>query len=479
MGVYRVESASLLEGLHPAQQEAVQTLEGPLLVLAGAGSGKTRVITRRMAYLLSQGVPPESLLAVTFTRKAAIEMRERVSKLLGRTPRGLTVCTFHALGYRLIREQGCRLKFGPRVSVLEERERCRLVGSLLGELDLRRPPGIETVLSRIARAKNDGISPEAYLDEATTRREKAIGGIYARYQEALLERNAIDLDDMVLMPLKLLEAHERVRRAYERRWHFILIDEYQDTSAGQYRLATLLAGERKNICAVGDDDQSIYRFRGADVERILRFEEDFPGARVIRLEVNYRSSAEIVRLGSAVIEQAEKRYEKRLAPALGSSGPVIWSRVAGEAEEARLIAGEVGALHAGSGIGFRDMAVLVRVERHGSGVIKALRRERIPAQRGQGSGEDGGVSVMTIHQSKGLEFLVVFLIAVEDETLPHYHAIREGREAVEEERRLLYVAITRAKARLFLSSCESRDRHERRPSRFLSEINGKGFLVRR
>jgi DNA helicase-2/ATP-dependent DNA helicase PcrA len=478
MGVYRVDAASLLEGLNSAQKEAVETIEGPLLVLAGAGSGKTRVITRRMAYLLSQGVRPESVLAVTFTRKAAEEMKARVSELLGTTLRSLTVSTFHSLGYRIIREQAFRLNLGPRLSICEEKDRFGLVGRLLGELDLERPLGIEAVLSRISRAKNEGVTPEAYLEGAGSRTERVIAHIYARYQEALRERNAIDLDDMVLLPVTLLAGHERLRQAYARRWRFLLIDEYQDTNAGQYRLTKLLAGDRKNVCAVGDDDQSIYGFRGADVERVLSFEEDFEGARVIRLEVNYRSSEEIVRLGSAVIERAEKRYEKRLVPALGPSGPVDWTTTPSEDEEAGLIAEEVQALHAGAGVRFGEMAVLVRVERDGSGVMHALRRENIPCQRGQGRREDDGVSVLTIHQSKGLEFPVVFLPAMEDGTLPHYYALEDGQEAIEEERRLLYVAITRAKARLFLSSCGSRNRHERRPSRFLSDISGEGFLVK-
>jgi superfamily I DNA/RNA helicase len=232
MGVYRADTASLFEGLHPAQKEAVETVEGPLLVLAGAGSGKTRVITRRIAYLLSKGVRPESVLAVTFTRKAALEMKARVSELLGTALKGLTVCTFHALGYRLIREHGYRLKLRPRVSVLEEQERFRLIGTLLADIDLGRPLGIETVLSRISRAKNDGIPPEQYLEEATTRTQRAIGHIYARYQEALWERNRIDLDDMVLLPVRLLEGSERLRRAYERRWRFLLIDEYPGYERG-------------------------------------------------------------------------------------------------------------------------------------------------------------------------------------------------------------------------------------------------------
>jgi DNA helicase II / ATP-dependent DNA helicase PcrA len=476
MDVYRRDTTSLLEGLSPAQQEAVQTVEGPLLVLAGAGSGKTRVITRRIAYLLAKGVQPEAVLAVTFTRKAAQEMRARVSALLGGTVRGLSISTFHALGYRMLREQAYRLPQGQGLQVYGDKERFQLMGRLLGDENLDELCGIDTALAEISRAKNQGMTPEQFLAEAENPVKQAIGQVYARYQAALEEQHAIDLDDMVLQPLRLLDSHERLRRLYSRRWRFLLIDEYQDTNAGQYRLAQYLAGEGRNICAVGDDDQSIYRFRGADVERIRHFAEDFPGARVLQLEVNYRSSAEIVRLGHAVMVQARERYPKRLVPALGPSVPVEWTRVASEEDEGRLTAGEISRLRSALPLG--DIAVLVRVERDGSGVMQALRREHIPCQRGQGSEEDRGVCVMTIHQPKGLEFPVVFLPTIEDETIPHYYALQEGGEAIEEERRLLYVAITRAKTRLFLSSCRSRNQYDRRPTRFLSGIESGGFLVR-
>lgn len=388
MGVYQRDTTSLLEGLNPAQQEAVQTVEGPLLVLAGAGSGKTRVITRRIAYLLAKGVRPDAVLAVTFTRKAAEEMKARVSELLGGTVRGVTIAPFHALGYRILREQAYRLTSGPRLRVYGDKERCQLVEHILSDEHLEGLFGTETVLAEISWAKNDGVTPEQFLAEAEGREEQAIGRVYARYQAALLERHAMDLDDMVLQPLRLLEAQDRLRRLYSRRWSFLLIDEYQDTNAGQYRLAQYLAGEARNICAVGDDDQSIYGFRGADVERIRRFAEDFPRAQVIRLEVNYRSSSEIVRLGHAVMAQGRRRDPKRLVPARGPSVPVDWTMVASEDDEGDLIAEEIMELQAGVPLG--DIAVLVRVGRDGSRLIHALRRRHVPCQQGQGKGEDGG-----------------------------------------------------------------------------------------
>jgi DNA helicase-2/ATP-dependent DNA helicase PcrA len=250
-------------------------------------------------------------------------MKARVSELLGGTVRGVTISTFHALGYRILREQTYRLPSGPRLDVYRDKERFQLVEHILSDEHLEVLFGSETVLSEISWAKNEGVTPEQFLEEAEDREEQAMGRVYARYQAALAERHAIDLDDMVLQPLRLLEAQDRLRRLYGRRWQFLLIDEYQDTNAGQYRLAQCLAGEGHTICAVGDDDQSIYGFRGADVVRILHFAEDFPGAQVIRLEVNYRSSSEIVRLGHAVMAQARTRYPKRFVPALGPSVPNV------------------------------------------------------------------------------------------------------------------------------------------------------------
>ena len=283
---------------------------------------------------------------------------------------------------------------------------------------------------------------------------------------------------MVGLPVALLEHSRRARRTYGNRWQYLLVDEYQDTNSGQAKLARYLSGAQSNLCVVGDDDQSIYRFRGADVRHIRHFAADFPGTVVIRLEENFRSHAEIIGLANAVISQAENRYDKRLIPSLGRYLPATWKMVDTEEEETAFI---TAAIHRLTGedadVRLHDIAVLTRVERDVESIALALHERGIPSHRGRREGDDAGVVLMTLHQAKGLEFPVVFLPALEDETIPHYHALREGGEAIDEERRLLYVGITRAKRQLFLSSAWSRHQHERQPSRFLADVEG-GFLVR-
>src|SRR5216684_4392355 len=318
---------SFLDQLNPQQREAVETTEGPVLILAGAGSGKTRVITYRIAHLIEHlGVMPESILAMTFTNKAASEMVERVDKLVG----GLSIAkpvisTFHSFCVRVLRRDIEALRTPsstpgqPPIGhtknfvIYDEADQLSVVKATLKSLgldDKQLTP--RTVLSRISWAKNHMLDPQAlYLRSADPKTEK-IAHLFEEYRKQLGKANALDFDDLLLDAVRLLKSSAPVREHYNRRFQYILVDEYQDTNRPQYELMLMLAGTRHNICAVGDEDQSIYSWRGADIRNILEFEEDFPEARIIRLEQNYRSTQNILQAASAVVSNNVKRKGKNI-----------------------------------------------------------------------------------------------------------------------------------------------------------------------
>ena len=318
---------SFLDQLNPQQREAVETTEGPVLILAGAGSGKTRVITYRIAYLIEhKGVMPESILAMTFTNKAAAEMGERVEKLVG----GLSIAkpvisTFHSFCVRVLRRDIEALRIPSAVPgqpaightknfvIYDEADQQSVVKSLMkrfGLDDKQLTPRI--VLSRISWAKNHMLNPqELYLQSADPKTER-IAHLYEEYRKELLKANALDFDDLLLEAVRLLKSAAHVREYYHRRFQYLLIDEYQDTNRPQYELMRMLAGETHNVCAVGDEDQSIYSWRGADIRNILEFEQDFPEAKIIRLEQNYRSTQNILHAASAVVANNVRRKGKNL-----------------------------------------------------------------------------------------------------------------------------------------------------------------------
>jgi DNA helicase-2/ATP-dependent DNA helicase PcrA len=453
----------LLSSLNEQQRNAVQCTEGPLLVLAGAGTGKTKVISTRIAYLLQRGVAPHQILAVTFTRKAAAEMKMRIAQLLDRTPFGLTVSTFHSLGFRILRE----LTSG-ELRVVEEVEKLKLIQSLVSLFRLDLDP--EHTLYQISRAKNSGLSPADVRERATTPEEEDLAVCYAAYSEELRSKGVIDLDDMISLPADRLRRSAVAQARYARRWRYVLIDEYQDTNRAQYQLMRSILGDNSNICVVGDDDQSIYGFRGATVERILSFKEDFPNATSIALEMNYRSHAEIISLANSIIARAKKRHPKRLVSHLGPGARIEWKRVGHEEAEAHYIAAQIRSLVATGEFSFSDIGVIARVSQATETIRNVLKACAVPCVVGKGTPGESAVTVMTLHQAKGLEFPVVFIPALEEDTLPHYYAVKEGPAAIEEERRLLYVAVTRAKKRLFLTSSASRNGHDRSISRFIREL---------
>ncbi len=307
--------------LNEEQTNAVKHIDGPLLVLAGAGSGKTRVVTHRIAHLIEIGIMPSDILAVTFTNKAASEMRKRVQALKGSN---VLTCTFHSLGARILRESISALGYDSNFTIYDAEDSEKLLKSCLQSLNRKEEKGLARKLkSYISSAKNDLLSPnEVDISEYPMKEGALFLEIYPFYQAKLKECNALDFDDLLFLTVKLFQEHPEIKKEYQNRWPFVLIDEYQDTNLAQYTLAKALVEKRQNIFAVGDPDQSIYSWRGARYQNILNFSEDFPGAKVIRLEQNYRSTNTILEASNALIENNESRYDKHLWSALGDGDKI-------------------------------------------------------------------------------------------------------------------------------------------------------------
>jgi len=626
-----------LADLNEAQREAVLATEGPVLVVAGAGSGKTRVLTHRIAHLVTAcGVKPQEILAITFTNKAAGEMKERLEGILGDIAPRMWVMTFHAACGRILRREAQRLGYRSNFTIYDQADQVRLVKQCLEELerDPKRfvPRGIHT---QISNAKNQLIGPDEYKTRVASFYDQTVADAYALYQRRLFTSNAVDFDDLIMLTVDVLERFPEALERWQKAFRYVLVDEYQDTNHAQYRLLQLLAGRHKNVFAVGDPDQSIYAFRGADIRNILEFERDFPGGRLIALEQNYRSTNAVLRAANAVITNNRERKPKNLWSELGEGDPVRVLEVEDEHAEARFVAAEVASLideaFAGSEIAvfYRTNAqsrvledVLVRQEipyqviggprfyeraeikdaiaylqvidnaydavsltrianrpRRGigdaslarlqtfadsqgislwealdradeagvgaaplkavdrfrtlmqssmagaleltvpellervldkSGYLESLEAERTVEAQGrienllelvgvareyqaqaeeptlseflqqislysdqdELSAERSLVSLMTLHNAKGLEFRAVFLIGMEEGVFPHSRSIEE--QGLEEERRLAYVGLTRAKERLTLTHASSRSLWGARgfnlPSRFLDEL---------
>jgi DNA helicase-2/ATP-dependent DNA helicase PcrA len=626
-----------LADLNEAQREAVLATEGPVLVVAGAGSGKTRVLTHRIAHLVSTcGVKPQEILAITFTNKAAGEMRERLENILGDVAPRMWVMTFHAACGRILRREAPRLGYRSNFTIYDQADQVRLVKQCLEELerDPKRfvPRGIH---AQISMAKNQLIGTEEYKARVASFYDQTVADAYALYQRRLHSSNAVDFDDLLMLTVEVLERFPEAMTRWQKAFRYVLVDEYQDTNHAQYRLLQLLAGQHRNVFAVGDPDQSIYAFRGADIRNILEFERDFGGGRLIALEQNYRSTNSILRAANSVIAQNRERKPKNLWSELGEGDPVRVVEVEDEHAEARFVAAEVAALieegYAGSelavfyrtnaqsrvledvlvrqeipyqviggpkfyeraeikdaiaylqvidnaydavsltrianrprrGIGDASLArlqtfadtqgislweTLERADEAGVGAapLKAVERfrtlmqssmagalelsvtellervleksgylESLEAERtveAQGrienllelvgvtreyqeraeepslseflqqislfsdqddlSAERSLVTLMTLHNAKGLEFRAVFLIGMEEGVFPHSRSLEE--QGLEEERRLAYVGLTRAKERLTLTHAASRSlwgaRGYNLPSRFLDEL---------
>jgi DNA helicase II / ATP-dependent DNA helicase PcrA len=634
----------LLAELNEPQREAVQHDEGPLLVLAGAGSGKTRVLTHRIAYMLATGAArPGEILAITFTNKAAKEMRERVEALVGRSARAMWVTTFHSACARMLRADAERLGYSRGFTIYDESDSLRMLKRCMGELHVdpkRYPP--RSIRSQVSGAKNQLIDAAAYAEAQGSVFEEVVAEVYALYEKRMLEANAMDFDDLLVRTVNALELFEEVRERWRRTFRHVLVDEYQDTNHAQYRLLQLLVSEHGNLMVVGDDDQSVYGFRHADIRNILDFERDFPETETVKLEQNYRSTQTILSAANAVVERNRERRPKRLWTELAGGEPLRLEELSDEHEEARWVAGEIERLGAEEGMRREDVAVfyrtnamsrvledtLVRFElpyqviggtkfyeraevkdavaylsllvnsadqvsfarvvnspRRGigktsqgrlaahanttglpiwevagraeevpglggaaikaisgfhetmeglraraeeaplaelleatlreTGYLEALAAERTVEAEGRaenleelvgvaaefdvnrelegegelsaleeflqqislyteqdGLSEESLITLMTLHNAKGLEYDTVFIVGCEDGAFPHMRALEEGGE--EEERRLCYVGITRARQRLYMTWTRERrlfGRAERNlPSRFVDEL---------
>jgi DNA helicase-2/ATP-dependent DNA helicase PcrA len=626
--------------LNEQQEEAVHAIEGPTLILAGAGSGKTRVITHRIAHMLGHGIPQKAILAVTFTNKAAREMGERLGGMTGRKLRDLTVSTFHAFGLAVIREHYRAVGLRKGFTIYDEPDQVSLVKEVARVCGMS-PEGLDLFAVR------QDISSIKTRREKLAKRDTSFKKLFREYESHLRLYNAVDFDDLILLPVTLLEQDPAVRSAYAARYRYVLVDEFQDTSALQYTLLQHLAGEHQNLCVVGDDDQSIYTWRGASYENIRSFERDFPGYRVVKLEQNYRSTETILRAANAVIVRNKDRKPKTLWSSNGAGEPIRMAFPEDERAEAEFIAQTIRTHVGPGGIRFSDVGVLIRTNSLTRPIEEVFLEDRIPYEvtgglsfferrevrdilaylkiaanpdddvsyiravntprRGVGkrtleilvetatrlecslysagaahlSSADGAladrerdsirefhelmedmrprlvggrrmgktldelvdrinywghlvaenkegdaakwkyqnvghlvgsltdfcddpdridpslfdylhrvslqsrdepeieegrgrVQLMTMHAAKGLEFDTVFIAAAEEGVVPHVRTLEENLDNIEEERRLFYVAMTRAKRRLYISAARARRkmgaRREVAPSPFLDEI---------
>ena len=374
-------SPDVLASLNDAQREAVMHFEGPILVLAGAGSGKTRVLTTRIARLIEHhGVDPRHILAVTFTNKAAGEMRERVARLLGAEPEGMWAGTFHAIGARLLRREAPLVGRTASFTIYDEDDSLALVRRVMEQARISTKDWAPKALrAEISDAKNALVTPEEYAAHALHPVERAAAVVYPLLERALREANAADFDDLLVLPVRLLEQHPDRLAEYRRRFQFILVDEYQDTNRAQYRLITLLGREHGNVLVVGDDDQSIYGWRGADIRNILDFEKDFPAARVVRLEENYRSTPQVLEVANVVISANTSRRGKTLRATRGAGETVTLVGSLDERDEAEFVTTELLARRAADEtLALRDIAVLYRTNAQSRSLEEAFRMRAIP-----------------------------------------------------------------------------------------------------
>ncbi len=385
--------SDFLDGLNAEQRIAVSHETGPMLVLAGAGTGKTRVLTRRIASLISVGIKPEKILALTFTRKAAAEMKHRVLELVGDRSQGTKIGTFHSLAMEIVRDHGYRIGLSPKFRI-----------------------GVD-----------------------------------------------LSFDKLVILAAKLLAENESVRAEFRERFRFVMVDEFQDTNVVQFKILCSLMTEENNLFVVGDDDQSIYSFQGASRELIRSFGTHFPAAKLVTLHRNYRCSKSVVRLANSITAKASDRFEKQLTACREVVGSVQFSRLNSSLNERRFILDAIRQFRE-SNFDYSEIAILVRSHSVGS-IIGAYLDSNSVKIKGE-----GGIKILTLHSSKGLEFPIVFIPALEEGRLPHFAAVNSGHAAIEEERRLFYVGITRARDHLVLSCAMERNSRTQFASQFLRSI---------
>ena len=370
----------LLAGLNDKQKEAVLHFEGPLLILAGAGSGKTRVLTHRIAYLIEEHqVPPNHILALTFTNKAANEMRERVNNIIEYGAGSIWVSTFHSTCVRILRRFIDHLGYDNAFTIYDSDDQKSLMKDICKQLNIDTKKYKErTFLNAISSAKDELKTPEQYADEiAKEYNKKIFGRVYKEYQKRLKQNNALDFDDLIMLTVQLFRQNAEILNHYQERFPFILVDEYQDTNTAQFTLLSLLASRYQNLCVVGDDDQSIYRFRGANIHNILNFEKIFPATKVIRLEQNYRSTKNILAAASGVIKHNSMRKEKTLWTTAEAGAPISYGRYDNEYEEAQGIAADIHR-QVKDGMSYSDFAILYRTNAQSRVFEEKLIYEGIP-----------------------------------------------------------------------------------------------------
>jgi DNA helicase II / ATP-dependent DNA helicase PcrA len=370
-----------LADLNPAQREAVTHTEGPLLVVAGAGSGKTRVLTHRVAHLISAiGIQPNEVLAITFTNKAAGEMRIRLEDLLPEVARRIWILTFHAACGRILRREAPRLGYKTNFTIYDSADQVRVVKQALEELerDPKRFPA-KGIHEHISSAKNQLVSPAEYRNRVESFYDQTVADVYDLYQRRLFGANAVDFDDLLMLTVEVLERFPEAKERWQKAFRYVLVDEYQDTNHAQYRLLQLLAEKHRNVMVVGDPDQSIYAFRGADIRNILEFERDFGEATIVPLEQNYRSTNTILRTANAVISHNSERKPKNLWSDLGEGEPVRVLEVEDEHAEARFVASEISRL-VDEGVNGSEIAVFYRTNAQSRVLEDILVRNEIPYQ---------------------------------------------------------------------------------------------------
>jgi len=379
-----MDSASLLQGLNPEQQRAVETTEGPLLIQAGAGSGKTKTLTHRIAYIISHNLAtPYNILAVTFTNKAAREMRERVAVLLGNSPDDRRFMpymgTFHSICVRLLRQDGEHIGIPRSFVIFDEADRQAAIKAASKQLSIDERSFPARVLSGlISSAKNDLITSAEYAGIASSPAQRAAAQVWPLYSRALKDASALDFDDLIARTVSLLENQPEIRTKWQQQFRYVMIDEYQDTNAAQYKLVRLLVSSEKNLAVVGDDWQSIYSWRGADYRNILKFEHDYPGAAVIKLEQNYRSTKNILDAAHAIITKNQQRSDKQLWTAAGEGKPVQIMGVASERAEGEFIVRRIREAVDRRTRGYGDFAILYRTNAQSRSIEETFIRYGIP-----------------------------------------------------------------------------------------------------
>ncbi|SDT17999.1 ATP-dependent DNA helicase Rep [Halopseudomonas xinjiangensis] len=396
--------------LNPRQQEAVRYISGPLLVLAGAGSGKTSVITRKIAYLVREcGIKAQYIVAVTFTNKAAREMKERVGQLIkGGDARGLTVSTFHNLGLNIIRKEHKRLGYKPGFSIFDQQDANALITDLMHR-DYGADDGIEGIQSQISAWKNDLVTPEQALAQAKSPAEQTAASVYTHYNRTLKAYNAVDFDDLILIPVVLFREHPDVLEKWQFRIRYMLVDEYQDTNASQYLLVKMLVGNQARFTVVGDDDQSIYAWRGARPENLAQLKEDFPSLKVVMLEQNYRSTSRILRAANTLIANNPHVFEKQLWSELGYGDPIRVVRCRNEEAEAERVATDIQTLHLKHKLAWRDIAILYRGNHQSRLIELKLQHHQIPYHL------SGGTSFFSRQEVKDLMAYFRLLVNQDDD----------------------------------------------------------------